>query len=219
MRLFIAVLSLTLLFVPTVVAQEPAVPVAQETSAIVELLRPVRQGGKPLMQALAERRSEREFSREALAPQMLSNLLWAAFGVSRPDGRRTAPTARNRQDMDVYVALAEGLYLYEAKEHHLKPVVKGDLRALTGTQPFVGEAALNLIYVAPIASGAGEEAFVYAGAHAGFISENVYLFCASEGLATVVRASIDREALARAMRLPADRRIILAQTVGVRKQP
>jgi len=218
MRLFITVLSLTLLLAPFVVAQEPGAAVAQETSAI-ELPQPVKQGGKPLMQALAERRSEREFSREALAPQVLSNLLWAAFGVSRPDGRRTAPTARNRQDMDVYVALAEGLYLYEAKEHHLKPVVKGDLRALTGTQAFVGEAALNLIYVAPIATGAADEAFVYAGAHAGFISENVYLFCASEGLATVVRASIDREALGRAMRLPADRRIVLAQTVGMRKQP
>jgi nitroreductase len=194
------------------------VPVAQDPG-VIELPQPVKQGGTPLMQALGERRSEREFARGALAPQALSNLLWAAFGVSRPDGRRTAPTARNRQDMEVYVALPEGLYFYEAKQHRLKPVVPGDLRALTGTQSFVGEAALNLIYVAPIASGAGEEAFLYAGAHAGFISENVYLFCASEGLATVVRASIDRDALAQAMRLPADRRIILAQTVGVRKQP
>jgi len=218
MRPFVTVLSLTLLLVPFVVAQEPGAAVAQEAS-VVELPQPVKQGGKPLMQALAERRSEREFSGESLAPQVLSNLLWAAFGVSRPDGRRTAPTARNRQDMDVYVALPAGLYLYEAKEHRLQLVVQTDLRALTGTQAFAGEAALNLIYVAPIASGAGEEAFVYAGAHAGFISENVYLFCASEGLATVVRASVDRETLARAMKLPADRRIILAQTVGKRKQP
>jgi len=213
MRLFITVLSLTLLLAPFVVAQEPGAAVAQETSAI-ELPQPVKQGGKPLMQALAERRSEREFSREALAPQVLSNLLWAAFGVSRLDGRRTAPTARNRQDMDVYVALAEGLYLYEAKEHHLKPVVKGDLRALTGTQAFVGEAALNLIYVAPIATGAAEEAFVYAGAHAGFISENVYLFCASEGLGAVVRGLVPRDALAARMKLRPEQRILLAQTVG-----
>ena len=210
MRLVTPAGLLILLFVPWAVAQEPTP---------IHLPPPVTQGGKPLLQALSERRSEREFAREALAPQVLSNLLWAAFGVNRPDGRRTAPTARNRQDMEVYVVLAEGLYLYEAKEHRLKPVGKGDLRALTGTQPFVGEAPLNLIYVAPIAAGAGEEAFLYAGAHAGFISENVYLFCASEGLATVVRASVDREVLARAMRLPADRRIILAQTVGMRKQP
>jgi nitroreductase len=217
MRLFVAVLALTLLAVSSVVAQPPAVGTAVAPASI-ELPPPVKQGGKPLLQALAERRSEREFSREALAPQVLSNLLWAAFGVSRPDGRRTAPTARNRQDMEIYVALPEGLYLYE-KEHRLTPVVAGDLRALTGTQSFVGEAALNLVYVAPIAGGPGEEAFLWAGAHAGFISENVYLFCASEGLATVVRASIDREALARAMRLPAARRIILAQTVGRRNQP
>jgi nitroreductase len=210
MRLFTPAGLLILLFVPSAVAQEPTP---------IQLPPAVTQGGKPLLQALSERHSEREFAREALAPQVLSNLLWAAFGVNRPDGRRTAPTARNRQDMEVYVALAEGLYSYEAKEHRLKLVGKGDLRALTGTQPFVGEAPLNLIYVAPIAAGAGEEAFLYAGAHAGFISENVYLFCASEGLATVVRASVDREALARAMRLPADRRIILAQTVGMRKQP
>ncbi len=194
-------------------------PAAAQELKPLDLPAPQMQGGKPLMQALRERQSQREFSREKLPPQVLSNLLWAAFGVSRPDsGKRTAPSAMNRQDMQVYVALAEGLFVYDAKGHRLTPVAKEDVRALTGTQPFAAEVPLDLIYVAPLAAGASENEVIFAGAHAGFIAENVYLFCASEGLATVVRASVNREALAKAMGLPADRRIILAQSVGYPKR-
>ncbi|HUL53361.1 MAG TPA: SagB/ThcOx family dehydrogenase, partial [Opitutaceae bacterium] len=121
--------------------------VAQELPT-VDLPPPVMEGGKPLMQALRERVSQREFAPDPLAPQVLSNLLWAAWGISRPDsGKRTAPSAMNRQETDVYVALPAGLYRYEAKGHRLIPVVAGDLRAQTGSQPFVATAALNLIYV------------------------------------------------------------------------
>ncbi len=194
-------------------------PLAAQEPKPIDLPAPQMQGGKPLMQALRERQSQREFSREKLPPQVLSNLLWAAFGVSRPDsGKRTAPSAMNRQDMLLYVALAEGLFLYDAKGHRLTPVAKDDLRALTGTQPFAAEVPVDLIYVAPLAAGASENEVIFGGSHAGFIAENVYLFCASEGLATVVRASLNREALAKAMGLPADRKIILAQSVGYPKR-
>lgn len=194
----------------------PAFLIAQELKPI-ELPPPQTEGGKPLMQALKERKSSREFSSRPLPPQVLSNLLWAAFGVNRPDGRRTAPSARNMQEIDIYVALPEGLYLYDAKAHRLNPVLAEDVRAATGTQAFVAQAPLNLIYVADYARMGDQseqtKAF-YAAADTGFIAQNVYLFCASEGLATVVRALVDREKLAARMKLRPDQRITLAQTVG-----
>jgi SagB-type dehydrogenase family enzyme len=178
-------------------------------------------GGKPLMQALKERRSAREFRAEKLPPQVLSNLLWAAAGVNRADGRRTAPSASNRQEIDLYVAMADGLYVYEPKAHRLQPVVSGDLRAATGKQEFVREAALNLVYVADFAKmgeGSAEEKVFYSAANTGFISQNVYLYCASEGLATVVRAGVDRPSLAKVMHLRPEQRITLVQTVGYPKK-
>ena len=193
----------------------------QETS-VIKLPAPQTEGGKPLMQCLKERQSRREFSPEKLPRQTLSNLLWAAYGINRPDsGKRTAPSAVNWQNIDLYVVTAEGLFLYEAKEHALVQVLKEDLRALTGTQDFVKTAPLNLIYVgdyARIPRGSDEDKRFYSGAHAAFISQNVYLFCASEGLSTVVRASINREELAKAMKLRPEQRIMLAQTVGYPKK-
>jgi nitroreductase len=122
----------------------------------------------------------------------------------------------NWQETDIYVATAEGLYVYDAKALLLKPVLRGDLRATTGTQPFVKDAPMNLVYVADLAKtrGSAAERDLFVAADVGFIAENVYLFCASEGLATVVRGSIDRPALATAMHLRPDQRIVLAQTVG-----
>jgi len=187
----------------------------------VKLLWPQMDIGKPLMQVLKDRRSSREFSTGTLPEQVLSNMLWAAFGVNRPDsGKRTAPSARNWQEIDIYVATADGLYLYDAKAHALKPVLAGDIRAITGSQPFVREAPVNLIYVADFSRmGQAEvdEKVLYSAADTGFISQNVYLYCASEGLATVVRGSVDRPALAKAMKLRPDQRVILAQSVGYPK--
>jgi SagB-type dehydrogenase family enzyme len=179
------------------------------------------EGGKPLMQVLKERKSAREFSAEKLSPQVLSNLLWAAFGINRPSGQRTAPSASNKQEMDIYVASGDGLYLYDAKANQLKQVLAEDIRALTGTQAFVKDAAINLVYVADLAKAGRtnpEAIELYSGADTGFISQNVYLFCASEGLATVVRASVDKPALAKAMKLRADQKIVLAQSVGYPKR-
>jgi SagB-type dehydrogenase family enzyme len=186
----------------------------------VDLPAPQTDGGKPFMQVLKERKSSRDFAPTKLPPQVLSNLLWVANGVNRPDGHRTAPSASNRQEIEIYVATADGLYLYEPKPHRLQPLSSEDLRAATGTQPFVKDAPVNLVYVADFAKmnqGSADNQILYSAADTGFISQNVYLFCASQGLATVVRGSVDRPALAQAMHLRLEQRIILAQTVGYPK--
>jgi SagB-type dehydrogenase family enzyme len=193
---------------------------AQELKPVL-LPKPQTDIGRPLMQVFKDRSSARAFSLERLPTQVLSNLLWAAFGVNRPDsGKRTAPSAMNRQEIDIYVATAEGLYVYDAKAHQLNPVLRDDVRAQTGTQAFVKDAPLNLVYVADLAKTGSDSADrdMYVAADAGFIAQNVYLFCASEGLATVVRGSVDRAALAKVMGLRPDQRIILAQTVGYPKK-
>jgi nitroreductase len=164
-----------------------------------------------------DRRSARTFSPKPLPTQVLANLLWAACGVNRQEsGGRTAPSASNSRDMDIYAATAVGLFLYDALGHKLQPVLGEDIRALAGRQAFVKDVPVNLIYVSDLAKmkAAVEDREFYAGAHAGFIGQNVYLFCASEGLATVVRASIDRPALARRMGLRPEQKITLAQSVG-----
>jgi SagB-type dehydrogenase family enzyme len=182
---------------------------------------PQTEGGRPLMQVLNDRKSTREFGSGALSPQTLSNLLWAAFGINRPDGRRTAPSAMNWQEVSIYVATPEGVYLYDAKANLLEPVLAGDFRAATGTQSFVKDAAVNLVYVSDL-SKTGEatssEAEMYTAADVGFIAQNVYLYCASEGLATVVRGSVDKPALAKTLNLQSKQKIILAQSVGYPKK-
>ncbi|MGC9363042.1 MAG: SagB/ThcOx family dehydrogenase [Fidelibacterota bacterium] len=173
-----------------------------------------------LYQTLQNRKSERSFSEKELSKQHLSNLLWAASGINRPEsGKRTAPTARNAQEIDIYVALKAGLYLYDVKEHRLVLLDKTDLRGMTGTQDFVGTAPVNLIFVADYdrLRGSEESRKFYSATDTGFISQNVYLYCAAEGLATVVRGSVDREALAAAMKLRPSQHIILAQTIGYGK--
>ena len=194
---------------------------AQEMKTI-KLLAPQTESGKPLMQALKERRSQREFSPQELSLQVLSDMLWAARGINRPEtAHLTAPSAMNMQEIDIYVAKKDGLYLYNAKENALEPILAEDIRELTGRQEFVKVAPVNLIYVADLTKmsrlSAADVDF-YAGCDTGFISENVYLFCASEGLATVVRGMVDKPALAKAMKLQADQKIILAQTVGYPKE-
>ena len=194
---------------------------AQELKPI-ELPKPDTTGGKPLMQVLKNRHSDREFSADTLPLPVLSNLLWAACGINRAEsGKRTAPSAVNWQEIEVYVATAHGLYLYDPAKHALQPVLAEDIRAATGAQPFVKEVPINLIYVADYAkitrASDSDKAF-YSAADAAFISENVYLFCASEGLATVVRGSVDRAALAVIMKLRPDQRVVLGQSIGYPKK-
>ena len=186
----------------------------------IELPKPQMEGGKPLMAALKERKTSREFSGEKLPMQVLSNMLWAANGINRPDGKRTAPTAMNKQEIDVYVALEQGLFIYNAKANVLIGVLAEDVRAATGKQPFVKDAPVNLVFVADYAkmTGYDEEKDFYAATDTGYVSQNVYLFCASEGLATVARGYVDKPACAAAMKLRADQKVILAQTVGYPKK-
>jgi len=195
--------------------------VGQELKPLI-LPAPQTDGGKPLMQVLRDRHTTREFSSDKLPTQVLSNLLWAAFGINRPgEGKRTAPSAINWQETDVYVAMADGLYIYDAKGNKLDPVLAGDVRDMTGMQPFVKDAPVNLIYVADLAKAgkvSAEYRDLFTAAGTGFIAENVYLFCASEGLAVVVRGMVDREALAKVMKLRPDQKITLAQTVGYPKK-
>ena len=199
----------------------PCMVFAEELKPI-QLSKPQMDGGRPLMQVLKDRSSSREFNSQKLPLQVLSNLLWAACGVNRPDsGKRTAPSAVNWQEIDVYVATADGLYLYDAKPHLLKTVLAEDIRALAGLQAFVKDAPINLIYVADlsrISRGTNEEKDFFSAADTGFIAQNVYLFCASEGLATVVRASIDKPTLGKRMKLGPEQRITLSQTVGYPKK-
>ena len=193
--------------------------VASAAEAVIILPKPDTRGGIPLMQALNERHSQREFSVESLPLPVLANLLWAAAGVNRTQsGKRTAPSAKGWAEIDVYLAIADGLYIYDDRAHTLRLVVAKDLRALTGRQDFVGLAPVNLVYVADygrmdVESSVTDKQF-YAAADTGFIAQNVYLYCASQGLATVVRGSVDREVLARAMQLKPSQHIQLAQTVG-----
>ncbi len=205
---------------------------AQEGKSI-QLSRPDMSSGSSLMQALSKRTSSREFSPEPLPVGVLSNLLWAGFGINRPDGKRTAPSAVNWQEMDIYVILPDGLYLYDAKANQLKLIVAEDLRRLAGTQDYVKGAPVNLIYVSDYAKMDGrvlatyqkmtgrtpdEARFLLSGSHTGSIAENVYLYCASEGLTTVLRAFIDTPALSKAMKLRPDQKITLGQTVGYPKK-
>jgi SagB-type dehydrogenase family enzyme len=194
---------------------------AQE-AVVVNLPAPQMTGGRPLMDCLKARQSMREFGPEKISPQILSNLLWAANGINRPDsGKRTAPSAVNWQDIDIYVAAADGLFLYLPKEHALKKILGEDVRAAMGTQDFVKDVPLNLIFVSDYAKlprGTDEDRRFYSGTHTGFISQNVYLFCASEGLATVVRGLIDREAMAKVMQLRPEQHITFAQSVGYPKK-
>ena len=189
-------------------------------SASIQLPSPQKEGGKPLMSALNDRKTTRTFSDEKLPMQTLSNLLWAAFGINRPDGRRTAPSAKNWQETDIYVATADGVYLYDAKKNALDTIGTRDIRAMTGAQTYVKYAPVVLIYVSNYSKvNAGElDKEILVGADTGLIAENVYLFCASEGLATVVRALIDRDALGKELKLRPDQKIILDQCVGYPKK-
>jgi nitroreductase len=184
---------------------------------VIALPTPDQTGGKPVMAALKERQSIREFSMLPLTPQVLSDLLWAGFGVNRPDiDHRTAPSTMNMQEIELYVATAEGLCLYDAKPHQLKPVMNGDLRAKTGGQVALQEAPAVLILVADFSrmtKAKPQDREFYAAIDAGFISQNVYLYCASAGLGTVVH-ELDRLPLAQAMKLRPEQHIIIAQSVG-----
>ena len=186
-----------------------AVPAVSQQAAI-QLPKPQITGGMPLMQALAQRQTTRAFADKPLPPQTLSNLLWAAFGVNRPRDvktglGRTAPSARNKQEVELDVVLADGVYVYEAEQNRLRPVAAGDMRGKVGTDAAV-HAAVTIVYVA-------DAKLDYAQVDSGFIGQNVYLFAASEGLNAWFYA-IHTPDVAASLKLAANRKPLYAQSVG-----
>jgi nitroreductase len=200
---------------------------AQELKPI-QLLPPQLDGGRPLMQVLKDRKSTRTYSKKEIPLQLLSNLLWAAFGINRPSsGLRTAPSRLSFGEVDIYVATADGVFFYDAKANLLKPVVAQDVRSLSGRQypppgvsfsAFLDEAPINLIYVwdglKKSSYYSAEINLCLAFCHTGLVSQNVYLYCASEGLATVVRKWFDKPALEKKMQLRPEQYATLVQSVG-----
>jgi SagB-type dehydrogenase family enzyme len=197
-------------------ASRPRPPIG-DAVATIELPPPDLSGGVSLLEALGKRRSSRAYRRDALPMPMLSTLLWAADGVNRSDGHRTAPSALDAREIDIVVALPHGAYRFDPGSHRLQLICAQDVRRVTGYQDFVDEAPLDLVYVADHARMTrvpAAQRTAFANVAAGAIAQNVYLFAASAGLATVLRAWIDREAIAQALGLPHDQEVLLSQTVG-----
>ncbi len=194
----------------------PKRAIAQQVKNTIILPAAQKEGGMPLMEALNQRQSIRSFTNAELSEQTLSNLLWAAWGYNRNElKKRTAPSSMNKQEISIYLTLEKGLYLYNAEKHSLELIKSEDIRAATGKQPFVGSAPLNLIFVADTKK---QSSATSSYANVGFISQNVYLFCTSEGLGTVVRGWYNSEKLHKAMELSDNQSIILCQTVGYPKK-
>lgn len=193
-------------------------PSGKTPTSDIRLPPPETTGGKPLMDALRTRQSRRQLSARTLPEKVLSNLLWAANGVNRREtGQRTAPSAVNWQEIDTYVVLPEGVYLYDAAGHTLQWVMGGDLRKFTGVQEFMWKAPLVLVFVADLSKMKGADDVglrLFSATDAAFAVENVYLFCASEGLSTVAIASVDKPALHKKLNLRPKQEIILTQPVG-----
>ncbi len=212
----LAVLAVVALTACQLAADPPPAPVATIEPA-VPLPAPQLDAPAPLMKALADRHSTRAFADTALDDQQLSDLLWAAFGQNRDDGGRTAPSAYGNQEIDLYVVLERGAYRYDPAVHGLTTIVEGDLRALTGTQDFVADAPVNLVYVADTTRMDRIDELnkrSTAQTDAGFIGQNVYLLCAAQGLATAFRASVDAPVLHKALGLEPTQMVLNAQTVG-----
>jgi nitroreductase len=194
----------------------------------ITLAKPQTEGGKSVLAALSERKTTRNISAEKLPAQMLSNLLWAAFGVNRRSGPfegpgRTAASASNSQEIDLYVALPEGVYLYDAAAHRLEPVVAGDFRRRSGRRA-AARAPVNIFYVVDIARYAKapfqepglkdpevQKSYYYVGT--GLIAQNVYLFAASQGLAAHFH-NCDKKNTPKEFKLRPDQRVLFSQTVG-----
>ncbi|PWD99809.1 SagB/ThcOx family dehydrogenase [Marinilabilia rubra] len=212
MKKFISLTAVTLMIALSAFGQ----------SQTIELPTPEKSGGMPLMEALNERHSSREFSQRELSDRQLSNLCWAAWGFNRSDAKkRTAPSSMNKQEIELYVVLKEGAYFYNAEAHQLELIKEGDLRSYCGKQDFVATAPVNFIYVANMKKAGVEKPEAITPTHiatshanAGFIAQNTYLACASEGLECVVRAWIDKEALENAMELSPFHKVILGHTIG-----
>ena len=173
-----------------------------------------------LKNALKNRRSMRAFSTKELSNQTLSNLLWSAFGVNRSDGKRTAPSAVNAQDVSIYLAMGKGVFKYKASQNKLDLVLKEDIRDKVGSQSFLNNAPVVLIYISDLSKFtkmSESDKIFYSAADTGLISQNVYLYCAGEGLATVVAGWAKRDVIAEILKLSSTEKVTLIQPVGYPK--
>ncbi len=180
------------------------------------LPKPDLKSGKPLMECFSLRRSSRSFSSKALPDQIIGEVLFAADGVTRSNGRKTVPTARDMRNQSVYVFMAEGVYLYNGKKHALTPVLKGDYRKHCGTQAFHAKVPMVLVFVSEMTAvgNTPELQALYAGNHSGSASQNVYLYAASKGLSTVVCGLLDRKKIKNILKLGKTQQVIFSQPVG-----
>jgi len=212
------VLALCVMAVTLVSAQNPKdlkaqnTPMALATFDTIRLTAPDTLGGMPLMQAISRRKSDRKFETRNLSLKHLSEILWVANGINRANGKRTVPSSMGRYPLQTYAVLANGIYFYNFKKQQLEPVVKGDFRNLSGKQAFVDTAPLNLLFIAKGKSAADN--FIPAIEDSGYCCQNVYLYCASEGLKCVVRAGAKEAELLKTLNLGDNYKFIMAQTVG-----
>ena len=208
------------LFVVLIVCMAGMTAYAQGLQEI-KLNAPNKERGSATMKALSERISVREFDSKALSMQDLSDLLWAANGINRPDGRRTAPTASNRQEIDVYAIMPEGAYLYDAQDHSLKPVASGDHRGLVAmAQDFAKTAPVCLVIVInleKLGDATAERTKLMGAVDAGIVCQNINIFCSAVGLANVPRATMDTAELQKVLKLSATQLPIMNNPLGYQK--
>ena len=187
----------------------------------IKLNTPDKNRGTSVMKALSDRHSDREYASKELSRQDLSDLLWAANGINRPDGKRTAPSALNKQDIDVYVIMKEGAYLYDAKANSLRPIAAGDHRAaVAGSQDFVKSAPVCLVLISDLSrfENVADHTKLMAAVDAGIVCQNINIFCAAVGLATVPRATMDQAALKRILKLTDNQLPLMNNPVGYPKK-
>lgn len=213
-KLFIALLLLVVGFASAQTTKPLSAnsPMELKTFDTIKLLAPDTLGGKPLMKAIVQRKSDREFDSKNLSLKNLSEILWVANGINRANGKRTVPSAMGMYPLQTYAVLANGIYFYNPKKHQLEPVVKGDYRSLAGKQTFVDTAPLNLLFIAKARN--ANDKFEMAMMDSGYCAQNVYLYCASESLKCVVRAGAKEAELLKTMNLDSNYKFIIAQTVG-----
>ena len=213
MKRIVLVLTAALLTLPYVSSQE---------LQVIKLGGPNKSRGSAVMKALSERHSERAYDAKDISLQDLSDLLWAANGVNRSDGRRTAQSAMNRQEIDVYVIRKDGAYLYDAGNHALKPVAPGDYRkAVAGGQDFAASAPVCIVLVAnleKLGNASDENTRLLAAMDAGIVCQNINVFCSAAGLSTVPRASMDKNELKKALKLSDTQLLTLNNPVGYPKK-
>jgi len=193
-------------------AEASCAPMVITTFDTIKLLAPDTLGGMPLMQAISRRKTDRQFDLRNLSLKHLSEILWVANGINRAKGKRTVPSSMGRYPLQTYAVLANGIYFYNPAKHQLEPLVKGDFRSLAGKQTFVDTAPLNLVFIAKGKTAADN--FIPAIEDSGYCCQNVYLYCASEGMKCVVRAGAKEVELLKAMNLGDNYKFVIAQTVG-----